>query len=313
MTTHPIIAKPGGAVTVNGATVASELPRPTRYTESTYSSLVEKPLPVTVTECVEGKIVRLFSVDGVWYVAGAARVDTFDRFCTQQTGQLFCECTTAVFGNQPLVSLLNPNVGYVFLLRPFGQLVCAVEPDLCRRLILIATEHPVGTFDYSPTELPELARRQQHCVNPTDDLLRYLKANLLPTRVQGIVVNETIKILFDDYVKLKQLRGTCRTLRQRYLELRCTPQLPEFLANFSVDADSIEESLYAVARRLHPMYLKLYVSKEPVSCSSNERQVLQAVHKAYLATKQRTTPSKINDLLAQLPALKLERLMLSLT
>lgn len=304
----PTITKPGGIITIEDRIVASALPSTVCYTESSYLSLIDKPVIETITECYEGKIIRIFNVNGTWYVAGAARIVSLDKFYAGQTGQLFKQCVNAVFNGKQITELLNESVVYIFLLRPFWQLVCSVEPNICNRLILIATEYPIGKLNYDTTELSEVKRRQMHVIINSLDIVKYMKENVT-TNVQGVIVNETVKILFDDYFRLKKLRGTCQTLEQRYLELRTTLLLDEFAAVFFVEKNAIEEKIYETAKRLHKMYLTHYVAKEPVSCLGIERQTLGVVHKKYLTSKQRTTPSRINDILAQLPATKLYRLI----
>lgn len=108
-------------------------------------------------------------------------------------------------------------------------------------------------------------------------------------------------------------------LRFKYLEIRNTKykDLPLFLNNYpdmTLEIIDLEEQIYLLAKYLHSIYMQIFITTESdTSVSKEERFILNMIHKRYLATKQRTTPSRINDILAKISPTKLNKLLNKLT
>lgn len=75
-------------------------------------------------------------------------------------------------------------------------------------------------------------------------------------------------------------------------------------------ANELEEEIYALAKYLHSKYLQIFITNDPyIDASKEEKSVLNLIHKRYLTTKQRTTPSRINDLLVKIHPSRLNKLL----
>lgn len=104
-------------------------------------------------------------------------------------------------------------------------------------------------------------------------------------------------------------------LRFKYLEIRNTnyKALPLFLNNYpdmALEIINLEEQIYFLAKYLHSIYMQIFITFESdISVSKEERHILNMIHKRYLVTKQRTTPSRINDILAKISPTKLNKLL----
>jgi len=104
-------------------------------------------------------------------------------------------------------------------------------------------------------------------------------------------------------------------LRYNYLIIRNTSykSLPIFFTLYPTMipiANDLEEKIYTVAKYLHSKYLQIFVNNDSnIPSSRLERYILNIIHKRYLTTKQRTTPSRINDILSQIHPIKLKKLL----
>jgi hypothetical protein len=159
--------------------------------------------------------------------------------------------------------------------------------------------------------LPKLQELQFETI---DEIITQFKCDYHVS--QGLVLineNECIKIYDNEYYRIKKIRGNAKSLNVRYLELRCTEHYDEFLKTFpDMEAITItlEEQIYSLAKHLHNLYMQIFVKNNcTLKCSREEKLMLHCIHKNYMSTKQRTVPTRINDLLSQLHPLKLNRLL----
>ena len=100
----------------------------------------------------------------------------------------------------------------------------------------------------------------------------------------------------------------------KYLEIRNLEyqDLTSFLSlheDMIVVAEEIEEKIYKLAKTLHHKYIEIYVNNNNIKCSKEERSILKEIHKLYIETRQRTIPSRINDILSRIHPKKLDSLL----
>ena len=131
------------------------------------------------------------------------------------------------------------------------------------------------------------------------------------TDQEVILLNDTESIRIVS-VERNEIRGRSQTLTRRYLELR-TVGLEKFFMFYPemVDiATQIEEQLYSLAKYFHDIYMRMFIKNETtLKCTKDERTVLGIIHKLYTTTKQRTIPSRVNDVLASVHPTLLEKLL----
>ena len=157
------------------------------------------------------------------------------------------------------------------------------------------------------TLLPEIARRDElffDSITKVDDFV-------FETDQEVILLNDTESIRIVS-VERNEIRGRSQTLTRRYLELR-TVGLEKFFMFYPemVDiATQIEEQLYSLAKYFHDIYMRMFIKNETtLKCTKDERTVLGIIHKLYTTTKQRTIPSRVNDVLASVHPTLLEKLL----
>lgn len=300
------ITRGSGTVTdcTSNTIVLNGLPKIMEYTFDT----VPRDIDLTkykIYESYEGSYIRVFFYKGKWYTSTLNKLDIFRG----NIGKMFMLSLCAALNveqqeddHEVLFStLLKPDINYTFLLKPSEKLVCDLDPLPQNRIIMIE-----GDLD--------LPKRQELTYSSIDEMLKSFQCNHHIS--QGLVLindDECIKIYDNEYHRIKKIRGNAKSLIIRYLEVRCTEHINDFLEMYpdmqSV-AQQLEEDIYSLSKHLHNLYMQMFVKNLcMIKCSREEKLMLHCIHKNYISTKQRTIPTRINDLLSQLHPLKLNRLL----
>lgn len=102
-------------------------------------------------------------------------------------------------------------------------------------------------------------------------------------------------------------------LKQLYLEIRASEDLTNFLLDhpeMETVTRELEEQIYSLAKYLHGLYMRIFIKNETtLKCTRDERKVLAIIHKLYITTKQRTVPSRVNDVLVNINPRLLNKLL----
>lgn len=249
-------------------------------------------------ECPEGKIIRVFFHGDRWYVATNRKLDaSTSRFMSKREtyGDAFARVLKTRY-NLSVEKDFDKTKKYVLLLKPseHERIVCDIDEDI----VFICCDGDVDS-----RELEMLPRRRE-----TSEFPHY-------TVAQGLYfIDENIRVFSKEYARRREIRGKTPSLRFRYLELRTSPD--DLIVFFDMYPDMvhvaevIEEQIYSIAKHLHALYMRVFVKNDmTMICTKTEKTVLNAVHKMYTTTKQRTVPSRINDLLAQIQPTRLNRLL----
>lgn len=256
-----------------------------------------------IYESYEGSCIRVFFHNGHWHTATLNKLNV----CKGYFGKVFMESICAALNvkypdHETLFNaLFNPDIKYSFLLKPYEKLVSDCDPLPQNRIIMLEGDL-------------ELPKRKELAFSSINELISQFKRDYHVS--QGLVLvceNECIKIYDNEYYRIKKIRGNAKSLVVRYLEVRCTELADEFITLFpdmKPITVALEERIYSLAKHLHGMYMQMFVkNNSTMKCSREEKLVLHYIHKNYVATKQRTVPTRINDLLARLHPLKLNRLL----
>jgi hypothetical protein len=300
------ITRGSGTVMTNDSTIVLDgLPKIVEYTFDT----VPRDLDLTkykIYESYEGSYIRVFFYNGNWYTATLNKLNIFKG----NFGKVFMESLCAALNvdehqdddHETLFqSMFNPEIKYTFLVKPYEKLVSDIDPLPQNRIIMIE-----GDLN--------LPKRKELTYSSIDEMLSHFKCDYRVS--QGLVLigdNECIKIYDNEYYRIKKVRGNAKSLIVRYLEVRCTEHLDEFLRLFPDMKPTIvilEEQIYSLAKHLHNLYMQMFVKNNcTLKYSREEKLILHCIHRNYISTKQRTIPTRINDLLAQMHPLKLNRLL----
>lgn len=234
-----------------------------------------------VFECVDGTLVRAFCHKGTWHTAIHYKVD-----------------------KKPRISIdgLDSSKMYIFM-----------QPD---NVFLATSTNEGGIVHATDTdELPHLTRRKELKFDSIDAAVEYVRTD---DNEQGIILinaDSAIRIMTNEYLLKREIRGKSNSLRFRYLEIRSRmytslPLFFELYPEMVDEAEDIEESIYALAKYLHALYMRVYIKNDTtLKLSKDERVVLNMVHRLYTTTKQRTIPSRVNDVLATVHPSRLNRLL----
>lgn len=238
-------------------------------------------------EFLEGTVYRIFFDDNRLYRATLRKVEhiTSQKLLDQ-------------FGTS--ADLMNKDCMYVFLQSVSGNVT-----------FLGISDKDGFTHANDISIFPEINRRKElffTSVREIDDFV-------FETDQEVILLNKTesIRIISSER---NDIRGKAPSLRYRYLELRsCCEDLPLFFRLYPEMvpiAEEIEEQLYSMAKYFHDIYMRIFIKNETtLKCTKDERTILGMIHKLYTTTKQRTIPSRVNDVLASVHPSLLEKLLIT--
>jgi hypothetical protein len=140
-----------------------------------------------------------------------------------------------------------------------------------------------------------------------EDVANHVKFNTHFTCLQGLVMFrqhdkllESVKILSTEYDVRFSIRANVPSLKFRYLEIRrnCPEHLDLFFELYPNQPRDVEEKIYNLCNHLHGLYLQKYVEKYiRTEYTQKEKYALKIIHDKFLESRQRTTKSRINDIL----------------
>lgn len=235
---------------------------------------------------LEGTVYRIFFDDNKLYIATSRSVEHI----TSQ--KLFDQ-----FGIK--ADSMNKDCMYIFLQSVSGRVT-----------FLGISDEDGFTHANDIAIFQEVSRREELFF----DNVREIGDFVFETDQEVILLNETdsIRIVSSDR---NNIRGRASSLIHRYLELRSKryEDLPIFFAIYPEMvpiAEEIEERLYSIAKYFHDIYMRIFIKNETtLKCTKDERTVLGMIHKLYTTTKQRTIPSRVNNVLASVHPSLLEKLL----
>lgn len=330
-----------GAIFADGKLLFKGFPESIEYTDETFDSDIDVSL-FRAFKCLEGTLIRVFHHANEWYTVTSRRLDAFvSKWASHKTtfGQSFAAALRSIddkpmgedddkeYLRQFYEAHLSKDALYTFLLSPSAEerIVCEMGPS---RAIYIGSESPdthVINFDDQIVVGDSVFPKRCEIVGlkTARDVQEYVFDNTDYKTSQGVILFKqtedgemtSIKILSKEYAERFKVRGNVSSLKFRYLELRAAPQRDMDLffelypAMIRVGRE-MEELIYSVCKRLHGMYMKIYIENDPsFKCSKEEQSALKLIHKQYSVTRQRTTPSRINDVLAAGNPTRLNRLL----
>lgn len=321
-------------------------PTSSEYTEDSIGSVVDiDPSKCIVYPCAEGTVIRVFYYGDKWYTSTTRRLDAFKSRWASKTvtfGQSFADRLRKYLIDDDIIEsidkdfldvfysrYLDKDKRYLFFLRSSGEerIVCDNDDDDFD-VWYIGQERQDYTIDFDDTSIsviPKIDRLTN--LLTLEDVAEYVRNEIDYRRHQGIIMFrwndennelESIKVMSTSYAERYAVRNNVPSLKFRYLQLRNDPyRLELFLDTYPsmVDiAKNIEEDIYqGVCKSLHMLYMNRYIENRlNVECTKEEIFALRLIHKQYTLTRQRTTPTRINDILTrEAPATILNKLLRS--
>lgn len=318
-----------GAIYADGKLLFKGFPTSEEYTDTNFS--VSDVSKYRFFECLEGTLIRVYHHNDQWYTSTTKKLDAFNsKWASSSTsfGESFAkeirkldsfECTDdKEFLQQFYEKHLCKSTRYTFMLLPSEEerIVCECKID---RILFIGTED-VETHDQNfDTELSLFNKRREIIdITSSQDVINYVREKCNYTQTQGLLLfdkeGSSIKVMSQEYANRYEVRGNVSSLKFRYLQLR--PFMDKLKIFFELYphmrdiCDAIEDSIYEVCKHLHTLYMQMYIeSNINMQCTYEEQLALKQIHAQYNITRQRTTKSKINDILTGWKPTRLNKLI----
>lgn len=327
-----------GSIVADGNILFKGFSDSIEYTDETFPSDIDIS-SYRVFECLEGTLIRVFNRNDKWYTATSRRLDAFvSKWASPKTtfGQSFVaelrklvepnESDDKKFLSEFYDTYLIKGPLYTFLLLPSFEerIVCECKQQ---KVVYLCKEDPVSHLvdfddDISINGVPFPKRKEIQGLKCAADVRDYVFDHTDYRTSQGVILfkqSETgdvssIKVLSKEYADRYKIRGNTSSLKFRYLHLRKSPDeldlFFEVYPHMRHTAEEIEENIYKVCLRLHELYMKIHIENDSsVKCSKEEQSALQIIHNQYKHTRQRTTSSRINDILTAGNPIRLNKLL----
>lgn len=266
--------------------ILESLPRIVEYTQDVLPDDINIAL-YDIYESLEGIILRFFHHRGEWLVHVGNQIVNASKY----------ELDTKQIDEKTVCTLL---------LRPAERIVCDIVDD--DKMLLISQD----------VNIEGIKKLKVVKIDDVQDMIRII-SEMDYKNCQGLLLipkdgSEWIRIFNREYHDRLCIRGKASSLEIRYLELRCKDNLDKFLEQYpemsTSIVDAIEEDIYSFSKYLHGLYMQIYVKNDiKVKCTRDEKRILHDIHRVYVSTKQRTIPSRINDLLCHVHPLRLIKIL----
>lgn len=259
----------------------------------------------------EGTIVRVFFHGGEWRMSTHRKLDaSMSSWAGPTFGTMFNSTRRFEFTS------LNKNWCYVMLLsHPSNRLVYRVEQQ---QLVMVTIYDRVakkflGSEQWGQLPTGVLPPVRTEGVSDHKSLTEVVN-KMVTFDAAGVIAipdmenPRPVKILNATYFTLRHTRGNEPSMRNRYLQLRGTPEMhvllrwyiePEYQHAF-VEAENEVEQL---VRRLHSMYIHRYIKKNFDTLPKEEFVVLQRCHTWHNAdrVKNIVTQHKMREIVNTTP------------
>lgn len=238
----------------------------------------------TVAMCQDGSVIRVWKSEEKWHVSTSRCIDAYESSWSSRKsfGTLFDEAVQAIGMN---FSELDPDYTYFFILcHPDNQIVTWYRTKFLMWLYRIHNQ----TGEINCESKPDSVLPQ---VDQTSEFSNFAEvkaaADKLPHDKPGYIVriNSRVRVKVENvnYTKAVTLRGNCKKLAYRYLELlqaKSTKELKEFESMFP-NVNWVPASLNQLLLNLHQQYLNYYVYRQAMVISPHFRDSLNKLHEKY--------------------------------
>lgn len=319
-----------GAIYADGKMLFKGFPTSEEYTDINFC--ISDVSKYRFFECLEGTLIRVFNHEDVWYTSTTKKLDAFKSKWASHTtsfGESFAkelrklDDTFDCSDDKDYLNLfydkyLCKTTRYTFMLLPSDdeRIVCDVRSD---RIVFIGTEDSETHCQNFDTELPPFTKRREILgISSSQDAINYVREKCDYKQVQGLLLFDkegtSIKLMSQEYTTRYEIRGNVSSLKFRYLQLR--PFIDKLKVFFELYphmrdvCEGIEDSIYEVCKHLHTLYMQMYIdSNINIPCTYEEQLALKQIHAQYNLTRQRTTKTKINDIMTSWKPTRLNKLL----
>ena len=271
----------------------------------------------------EGTIIRVF-YHKKWFVSTHKRLDASkSRWGTTESFEdIFRRGIDQIgtrfgkFNYETFFETLDKSRQYMFLVRNTqSNRIVSLAPH-----INMPPVYHVGTYIDGVFNIDDdmgVPHPHEHKFENAEQLIQHI-STLNPLFCQGIFVTGPQgfhKFVNGHYHTYAQLRGNEPNLTKRYLELRKLPSEIQPFLDLYQDSQktfqAVELSLQKIARNIHIVYMKRFISKKYAVVDPTRYGVLKKCHSVYLQTQTPVTLEVVWNTLAQEDADSLYRMLVA--
>jgi hypothetical protein len=247
----------------------------------------------------EGTIIRVF-YHKKWFVSTHKRLDaskshwasseSFEEIFRRGIDKIGAR--TGKFNYETFFETLDKTRQYMFLVRNTSDnRIVSYPPNDNMPPVFHVGTYIGGIFNID--EDIGVPRPHEHTFENPEQLIRHVSM-LNPLWCQGVFVMGPTgfhKFVNGMYHFYAGIRGNEPNLVKRYLDLRMNPeQLQVFLQLYDSPAfNRVELSLQKIARNIHTVYMKRFISKQYAVVDPTRYGVLKKCHSLYLQNRQPVT------------------------
>jgi len=276
---------------------------------------------------VEGAMIRVWYDDGEWYMSTNRRLNAdISKWSSRVSfGKDFKSQLSKIYEMPEdealdyFYSLLDKENQYTFILanNRENRIVC----DTLQSRIYLVSVYSSTTF--KPIHFTQkikgiLSPKFAEGISDNKSLTFYAK-NLDPYLSPGLIAENAdgtvVSILNNEYFRLFKLRGNVPSIRFRYLQVRCFPELINDFTNlysdFRGDFEDYERVITLLVNYIYDAYVRRFIKREYVSVPPDCYLILKKCHENYKQDRIRNKISlhKVMDIIDILPPSKLNRMI----
>lgn len=271
-----------------------------------------------VEEAIDGTQIKLYYYDGEWRVSTTRCLDARKAFwySTRSFYDLFmdaCRCSPGFN-----LDAMDKTLCYSFVLKhPENRIVVMYgKPELT--LVMVRSTDPATGYAKIPlsgsgvTGVP-LPRSFKHLFSGYDALVHHA-LNEVKIVSEGFVIRakdgQQVKLKYNSYCALREIRGDTWNMLYRYLELRGSKadleNYYQFFPEYKREFAFYESQIQRFAKFIHRVYVNSRIRKGGVEIIPEFLRVtIYKLHGRYLEEKTPRTVEKVQELLNALHAKQL--------
>ena len=212
------------------------------------------------SESIDGSQIKLYYHNDIWNIATTRCINASDAYwySNKSFETLFRECHDLNYEN------LNIHYCYSFIIRHSEN---RIVTDYEENSLVHVLTRDMTTDNYDIVEHDiGVDKPVDISFSNSTDLLEMIKTSTR-TDIEGVFIrhgNKHIKIKFDSYMSIKNLRNNTRDLFFEYIEIKMANKTDEYkkaFPEFEYDINYYESILEDLIKKIHRLYMEVRVEK----------------------------------------------------
>lgn len=258
--------------------------------------------------CEDGTIIRLYNYKNKWYTATTRCIDATQSFWSSEKtfDNMFWETLSLTYNKEEFLSNLDIDSTYVFILLHTANRI-VIKHTFNEIMYLKKINNK--TLQQDSTILPGFKEKNiignfTGIIPTIHHLNNYYKNNK-----RGIIVsinNIKYKHDFQDYIKIKNIRGNVPLIRTRYIELLNNPNELQLLIDYYPEHHFlftvIKHCLSNLYQNVHKLYIDTHVSHKIMITEHHQYyRIIKTCHWTYKQQNVIITLEEVTKIINSLP------------